>query len=229
MSTSPIFMSTAFQAKADPLNSSADTCTMRVVHKMLCKPVPYDTLQHVIYSRHFKTDQVTISLRLLCLSADLPVIYNWLPWEYTRHLKKEAHIEHLQEIYSRIAGSGTAQSFMVMMNGTNLAQADVYQASADDISLQYAGKPGDYKLQFLIKPERLLIGNYSICAIQTVVEFFFSFQEVKRIVMQLDENEYLNNKMEKAGFIFHKKTISRQKTSRLYTCTRESFLKTMHD
>lgn len=228
MSTSSISTPAATQVKAGAISTPVDARNINVVYKMLCKPVSYDTIQHIIYTRHFKTDQVIISLRLLCLSADLAMIYNWLPWEYTRHLKKEAHVEHLHEIYSRIAGSGTAQSFMVMMNDTNLAQADVYQASADDISLQYAVKPGDYKLQFLIKPERLLIGNYSICAIQTTLEFFFSFQEVKRIVMQLDENEYLNNKMEKAGFIFHRKVTSRQKTSRLYTCTKESFLKVIH-
>jgi acetyl CoA:N6-hydroxylysine acetyl transferase len=223
MSTSFIPTLAAFPAKTGIQDDTVDASNLNVVRKMLCKAVSYDALQNIIYTRHFVTDQVIISLRLLCLPTDLPVIYNWLPWEYTRHLKKEAHVEHLHEIYSRIAGSGTAQSFMVMMNNTNLAQADVYQASADDISLQYAVKTGDYKLQFLIKPERLLIGNYSICAIQACLEFFFSFLDVKRMLMQLDENEYLNNKMEKAGFIFHKKTTNRQKTSRLYTCTRESF------
>lgn len=214
-----------FQDKAESKEEPADARNFNVVRKMLCKPVSYDSVQNILFSRQFETDQVIISLRLLCLSTDLPVIYNWLPWEYTRHLKKEAHVEHLHETYSRIASSGTAQSFMVMMNNTNLAQADIYQASADDISLQYPAKPGDYKLQLLIKPERLLIGNYSICAIQTLLEFLFSFQEVKRIIIQLDENEYLNNKLEKTGFIFHKKTTSRQKTSRLYTCTPESFQK----
>lgn len=227
MSTSSIPTPAAFQDKAGTKEDPADARTINVVRKMLCKPVSYDVVPNLIYTRHFETDQVIISLRLLCLSTDLPVIYNWLPWEYTRHLKKEAHVEHLQEIYSRIASSGTAQSFMVMMNNTNLAQADVYQASADDISLQYQVKPGDYKLQFLIKPERLLVGNYSILAIQTTLEFLFSFQEVERIIMQLDESEYLNNKMEKTGFIFHKKNITRQKTSRLYTCTKESFKKAM--
>lgn len=227
MSTSIIPTPAVFQAKAGIQNDTVDASNLNVVRKMLCKAVSYDTVQNIIYTRHFVTDQVIISLRLLCLPTDLPVIYNWLPWEYTRHLKKEAHVEHLHEIYSRIAGSGTAQSFMVIMNNTNLAQADVYQASADDISLQYAVKAGDYKLQFLIKPERLLIGNYSICAIQACLEFFFSFQDVKRILMQLDENEYLNNKMEKAGFIFHKKNTTRQKTSLLYTCTRESFRRAM--
>ncbi len=100
---------------------------------------------------------------------------------------------------------------MVMMNNTNLAQADAYQASADDISLHYQVKPGDYRLQFLIKPERLLVGNYALCAMQATLEFLFSFLEVKRIVMQLDENEYLNNKMEKAGFTFHKKPLPGKK------------------
>lgn len=227
MSTSFIPTSAAFQEKAGTDSDTSDAANFNVVRKMLCKPVSYDTVQNIIYNRHFLTEQVIISMRLLCLSTDLPVIYNWLPWEYTRHLKKEAHVEHLHEIYSRIAGSGTAQSFMVLMNNTNLAQADIYQATADDISLQYNVKPGDYKLQFLIKPERLLIGNYSLCAIQSTLGFLFSFQEVKRVIMQLDENEFLNSKMEKAGFIFHKKTTTRQKTSRLYTCTKESLLKTM--
>ena len=227
MSTSSIPTPMAFQATAGIKEDTAEAGNFNVVRRMLCKPVSYDTVQNIIFTRHFIADQVAISLRLLCLTTDLPVIYNWLPWEYTRHLKKEAHVEHLHEIYSRIAGSGTAQSFMVMMNNTNLAQADIYQASADDISLQYPVKPGDYKLQFLVKPERLLIGNYSICAIQASLEFLFSFQEVKRILMQLDENEYLNNKIEKAGFIFHKKTTTRQKIARLYTCTKESFRKAM--
>ncbi|AXY76092.1 GNAT family N-acetyltransferase [Paraflavitalea soli] len=222
MSTSFILASAALEETADTPGDADDTANVNIVRKMLCKPVSYDTGQHIIYNRHFLKDQVIISMRLLSLSTDLPVIYNWLPWEYTRHLKKEAHVEQLHEIYSRIAGSGTAQSFMVLMNNTNLAQADIYQATADDISLQYNVKAGDYKLQLLIKPERLLIGNYSLCAIQATLGFLFSFQEVKRVVMQLDENEFLNSKMEKAGFIFHKKTSTRQKTARLYTCTRES-------
>ena len=227
MLTSSISSPAAFQTKAGAEDDTVDAYNFNIVRKMLCKPVSYNTVQNIVYTKHFEKDQVIISLRLLCLSTDLPVIYNWLPWEYTRNLKKEAHVEHLHEIYSQIAGSGTAQSFMVLMNNASLAQADIYRASADDISLQYHVKQGDYKFQFLIKPERLLIGNYSICAIQAALEFFFSFQEVKRLVIQLDENEYLNNKVEKAGFIFHKKITTRQKTARLYTCTKESFLRTM--
>lgn len=223
MSASLLSTPVAFKDHAMQSDVSAKPATMNVARKMLCKPVSYDSVQNIAYSKHFATEQVIISLRLLCLSSDLPVIYHWLPWEYTRHLKKEAHVGHLQEIYSRIASSGTSQSFMVLNNSSTLAQADVYQASADDISLQYNVIPGDYRLQFLIKPERLLGNSHSLCAIHAILEFMFTFVEVSRIVMLLDEHEFLNSKIEKAGFCFHTKTGSRQKMSRLYICTRESY------
>lgn len=192
--------------------------------KMLCKPVSYATVKNSVCTEDFVADQLTFSMRLLCSSTDLPVVYNWLPWEYTRFMKKEAHIEQLKEIYAQVAESGSSQSFMVLINNTNIAQADVYEALADDVSLYYDVKQGDYRLQLLIKPEKLLIGNYATCITQMVLGFFFSFREVKRLVIQLDEHEFLNTKAEKVGFVFLKKLINRQKTTRLYTCTRESFI-----
>ena len=97
MSTSFIPTPVSFQEKAGTNADAADAANVNVVRKMLCKPVSYDTVQNIIYNRHFLADQVIISMRLLCLSTDLPVIYNWLPWEYTRHLKKEAHVERLTD------------------------------------------------------------------------------------------------------------------------------------
>ncbi|WP_315818090.1 hypothetical protein [Paraflavitalea speifideaquila] len=88
MSTSFIPTPTEIEGKAGSNDDLADTTDLNLIRKMLCKPVSYDTVQNIIYTRHFVLDQVIISLRLLCLSTDLPVIYNWLPWEYTRHLKR---------------------------------------------------------------------------------------------------------------------------------------------
>jgi len=227
MCASLISSNVAFSVLAGQTTDAVNASCMTTMRKLPCKPASYDPVQNIVYSKQFSSDQSVISLRLLSLSADLPVIYHWLPWEYTRHLKKEAHVAHLHEIYSRIAGSGTAQSFMVLLNGSMLAQADIYQASADDISFQYNASPGDYKLQFLIKPERLLAGTHALHALETMLEFLFSFREVKRLVNLLDEHEFMNNKIEQAGFIFHKKITTRQKNSRLYLCTREGFQKSM--
>jgi hypothetical protein len=212
------------QAHASLDSDVTTVSNVSVARKMLCKPVSYATVQNIVCTEDFVTDQLTFSMRLLCSSADLSVVYNWLPWEYTRFMKKEAHIEHLKDIYAQVAESSSSQSFMVLINNTNIAQADVYEAMADDISLQYDAKQGDYRLQLLIKPEKLIIGNYAACIMQTVMEFFFSFREVKRLMIQLDEHEFLNTKAEKVGFVFLKKLITRQKTARLYTCTRENFM-----
>jgi hypothetical protein len=227
MLTSIIYSPDLLPAKAGADGDTIATNSLSVARKVLCKPVSYETVQNIVCTKHFLSDQAMISMRLLCLSTDLPVIYHWLPWEFTRHMKKEVHVEHLKEMYRQLAESGSSQSFMVLMNNINIAQVDIFQAMADDVSLQYEAKPGDYKLQFLIKPERLLTGNYTSCIIEAVLQFFFSFLEVKRIVLQLDEHEYLNQKAGKAGFSFHKKFVVRQKTSMLYTCTKDSFLRTL--
>jgi len=217
-------------SKVSQAYASLDSDVMAVpnvsaARKMLCKQVSYATVQNIVCTQDFMADQLAFSMRLLCSSTDLPVVYNWLPWEYTRFMKKETHIEHLKDIYAQVAEASSSQSFMVLINNTNLAQADVYEALADDVSLHYDVRQGDYRLQLLIKPEKLIIGNYATCIMQTVMNFFFSFREVKRLVIQLDEHEFLNTKAEKVGFVFLKKLITRQKTARLYTCTRESFMR----
>ena len=225
MSISMIMSSNGSQAPGSLDSSAMAMPNVSVARKMLCKPVSYATVQNIVCTEDFVADQLTFTMRLLCSSTDLSVIYNWLPWEYTRFMKKEAHIEQLKEMYAQVAESGSSQSFMVLTNNVNIAQADVYEAMADDISLQYDARQGDYRLQFLIKPEKLIIGNYATCIMQTVLEFFFSFREVKRLVIQLDEHEFLNTKAEKVGFVLHKKLVNRQKTARLYACTRESFMR----
>lgn len=211
------------QAAAGIDEEIIDTRNYNVVRKMLCKPVSYDKVQNIVCTRHFVEEQVMISMRLLCLSSDLPVIHNWLPWEYTKQIKKEAHVEQLHDMYDQIANSGTSQSFMVLMNNINLAQADVYYALADDIGLQYQAKKGDFKLQLLMKPDKVVAGNYAVCLMQAIMDFLFSFEEVNRIVITLDEHEFLNNKVGLIGFVYEKEFIRRQKLARLYTCSRETF------
>jgi len=225
MSISTVISPLVFQANGSLENEAVAARNIPVTRKMLCKPVSYETEQHIISTKDFTAEQLIVSMRLLCSSTDLPVIYDWLPWEYTRFMKEETHVEQLKEVYTQVAAASTSQSFMVLMNDAPMAQVDVFQALADDISLYYEVRPGDFRLQFLIRPERLLINSNAACIMDMVVEFLFSYREVKRLVIQLDEHEFLNTKADRAGFVFLKKFTTRQKTSHLYTCTRESFLR----
>lgn len=220
MSTSFIYPFTtpvkAGSYKADPMSAHH----VEIVRKMLCKPVSYASIQDLVCSRHFLEKHCTIAMRFLCLATDLQVIYNWLPWRYTRYLKKDAHIRHLQETYTCIGDSSCAQSFLLFMNDTAIGQADVHHASQDDISLYYNALPGDYRLQLLLDPEKEMHGDLALYLLQTCQEFFFSFQEVDRIVICLEEGNYLIGKMEKAGFGFEARVITPHKTAMLYSCAR---------
>lgn len=218
MSTSFMF-STQVKAgfyEANPMTNSH----VEIARKMLCKPVSYAAIQNIVCTRHFLEKHCTVTMRLLCLDTDLPVIYNWLPWRYTRYLKKDAHIRHLYETYNCVGDSSSSQSFLLLMNDTAIAQADVYHALQDDISTYYDARGGDYRLQLLIDPEKEMFGDLSLYILQTCQEFFFTFQEVERLALLLEEGHFLISKLEKAGFCFEAKVITPHKSACLFTCSR---------
>ena len=220
MSTSFIYPFTtpvkAGSYKANPMSASH----VEIVRKMLCKPVSYASIQDLVCSRHFLEKHCTISMRFLCTATDLQVIYNWFPWRYTRYMKKELHLQHLYETYRSVGDSNSGQSFLLFMNETAIAQADVHQISQDEFSLYYNALPGDFRLQLLIDPEKEMHGDLSLYILQTCQEFFFTFQEVERLVICLDEDNFLISKIEKAGFTFEARVITAHKNALLFSCAR---------
>lgn len=204
--------------EAHPMSSSP----LEIGRTMLCKPVSYAAIQqHPVCTKFFPSYQFTISVRLLCLGTDLPVIYNWLPWRFTRFMKKDAHIRHLNETYNCIADSSSGQSFFVQVNETAAAQVDVHHAIQDDISSYYEAQTGDYRLQLLMDPEKENNQEWVLGILQTFQDFFFSFTEVERILMVLEEDCNLLCALEKAGFTLEAQIISQDKKAKLYRCGRK--------
>ncbi|MBO9633033.1 MAG: GNAT family N-acetyltransferase [Chitinophagaceae bacterium] len=204
--------------EAHPMSSSP----LEIGRTMLCKPVSYAAIQqHPVCTRFFPSNQFTVSVRLLCLGTDLPVIYNWLPWRFTRFMKKDAHIRHLNETYNCIADSSSVQSFFVQVNEAAAAQVDVHHAVQDDISSYYEAQPGDYRLQLLMDPEKENNQEWILGILQTFQDFFFSFTEVERILMVLEEDCNLLCALEKAGFTLEAQIISPDKKAKLYRCGRK--------
>lgn len=160
-------------------------------------------------------------MRLLCLGTDLPVIYNWLPWRFTRFMKKDAHIRHLNETYNCIADSSSVQSFFVQVNETAVAQLDIHHAVQDDISGYYEAQAGDFRIQMLIDPEKENNHEWTLGIIQTYQDFFFSFTEVERLLVVLEEDSHMNCTLEKAGFMLEAQIIMPEKKVKLYRCGRK--------
>ncbi|NML19373.1 acetyltransferase [Pseudoflavitalea sp. G-6-1-2] len=222
MSTSLNFpfaaMATTGYFEAHPMSKSP----LEIDRTMLCKPVSYAAVQqHPVCKRYFQSNQFTVAVRLLCLGTDLPVIYNWLPWRFTRFMKKDAHIRHLNETYTCIADSSSVQSFFVQINEVATAQVDIHHAMQDDVSSYYEAKPGDYRIQLLIDPEKESNHEWSLGILQTCQDFFFSFAEVERLVVVLDEESNIGCTLEKAGFTLESQIIMPGKKARMFRCGRK--------
>jgi hypothetical protein len=136
-------------------------------------------------------------------------------------MKKDAHIRHLHETYSCIADSSSVQSFFVQVNEAAAAQVDVHHAIQDDISSYYEAQPGDYRLHMLMDPEKENNQEWVLGILQTFQDFFFSFTEVERILMVLEEESNLNGILEKAGFTLEAQIITPGKKAKLYRCGRK--------
>lgn len=204
--------------EAHPMSSSP----REIDRTMLCKPVSYAAIQqHPVCTRFFPLNRITVSVRLLCLGTDLPVIYNWLPWRFTRFMKKDAHIRHLSETYNCIADSSSAQSFFVQISEAAAAQVDIHHAVQDDISSYYDAKAGDYRLQLLMDPEKENNQEWTLGILQTCQDFFFAFTEVERIMMVIEEECNMNGALEKAGFTLEAQIITPDKKAKLYRCGRK--------
>jgi len=167
--------------------------------------------------------KLRVSVRPFCVSTDVSIVYKWMSQEYGGPLLARVQPpEELEESYSSTIASDFAQPFMALINDVPVCQVDVYKAQQGAISLYYNARPGDYGIQVL--PAPLAIQQNMILLVRTCLEYFFSFQEVGRIVADIDiKSEGDTTLFRKAGFRASQKIRTPYKHSTLYVCTRNSF------
>lgn len=164
---------------------------------------------------------LSISVRRLCLTTDVPILYKWMRYQYAGPLlNREIPPGELEESYACMIESDFAQPFMCLVNEVPVCQMNVYKTLQDVISLYYDAHPGDYGLQLVATPEA---DQESVAVIMNAcLEYFFSFPEVNRIIADIEtSNEWTNTLYKMAGFHFSKKIKVPYKPSNLYIHTRE--------
>jgi hypothetical protein len=167
---------------------------------------------------------LSLSVRRLCLSTDVPILYKWMRHQYAGPLlNKELPPGELEESYACMIESDFAQPFMCLVNETPVCQINVYKTLQDVISLYYDARPGDYGLQLVVAPG---VNQESVAAIMSAcLEYFFSFPEVERIIADIETtNEWSNTLYKMAGFHYCKKIKVPYKPSNLYIHSRDGNL-----
>jgi hypothetical protein len=174
--------------------------------------------KEVAYNKFFHHPNHSISLRSFCIERDMPVIQQWA-W----NISQAADIVSASYLYT--GASDFARSFMVLANNRiPLCQVDICHAAKDELYESYRSAPGDFIIRFLLNTDRKKISLLHIKALQTCIEYFFSFTEVKQLVAAPDAGNKLHNELlQKAGFRFREKMYSQYSVSNLYICPRDHF------
>jgi len=178
-----------------------------------------NTKKEVVYAKHFQHPSFTLSLRPFCIPHDMPAIYSWA-WKLSRAANTVA------ASYLYAGSSDFARSFMVLVNNrVAICQVDICAADKDELYDAYPTSTGDYIIRILMNTKRKTIRPLHLKALQTCMEYFFMFPEIRQIIAEPEaENKVFNEILLKAGFQFEEQVYNQYAVCNLFVCTRQSFL-----
>jgi hypothetical protein len=174
--------------------------------------------KELVYTKFFDRSSRAVSLRPFCVARDMPVIRKWA-WD----IRGDADIVAASYMYA--SASDFARSFMVLANNSiPLCQVDISNAVKDELYESYRSAPGDFIIRLLLNPGKKKILPLHVKALQTCIEYFFSFSEVKQLVAAPDAgNKLLNELLLKGGFRFREKIHSQYNVANLFIFPRDRF------
>jgi len=178
-----------------------------------------NTKQEVVYEKHFQQTSLALSLRTFSPPRDMPAIYSWA-WKLSRAADTVA------ATYLYAGNSDFARSFMVMLNNRlAICQVDICEADKDELFDAYPTAEGDYIIRLLMNTNKKTVRPLHLKALQTCMEYFFLFPEIRQIIAEPEaDNKALNEILLKAGFQFEEQVYNQYALCNLFVCTRQSFI-----
>lgn len=146
-------------------------------------------------------------------------IYNWA-WKLSRAANTVA------ASYLYAGSSDFARSFMVLLNNRlALCQVDICSADKDELYDTFPSSSGDFIIRLLMNTNRKTVRPLHLKALQTCMEYFFLFPEIKQIIAEPEaENKMYNDILLKAGFRQEEQVFNQYSVCNLLVCTRQSFI-----
>jgi hypothetical protein len=176
--------------------------------------------KEIVYTKLFQhPSSYTLSLRPLNIPRDMPAICKWA-WKLSRAADTVA------ASYLYAGSSDFARSFMVLLNNRlALCQIDICAADKDELYDTFPTANGDYIIRLLMNTNRSTVRPLHLKALQTCMEYFFLFPEIKKIIAEPEaENKLYNEILLQAGFRQEEQVFSHYAVCNLLACTRQSFI-----
>jgi hypothetical protein len=145
-----------------------------------------------IYSKVFLPGKIHISLRPFHIAHDLPLINNWLNFQFA-HIKEPVRdpFQYTEDYYTTLLATPNSQPLMGMIDHQPAFQADIYHAGLgpDKLLDNTTLNDNDYIMQLMMSPHTLQNLSLSTCALLACMDCFFKYPEVNRLVWMTNAGE----------------------------------------
>lgn len=175
--------------------------------------------KEVVYTKHFLPTSLSVSLRPFCVPRDMTTLSKWA-WKLSRASDSVA-ASYLYTGYSDFA-----RSFMALINNRiPVCQIDICAADKDELCDTYCSSPGAYIIRLLMNSNKKIVRPLHLKALQTCMEYFFSFSEVKQVMAEPEaDNKLYNDLLQQVGFQFEDQVYHQYTVCNLFICTRDTFV-----
>jgi hypothetical protein len=166
----------------------------------LYTPLAPDATYDTVFERTFAKGHVTVALRPLSLPADWPHISKWLCREFTRGHAPAAQMpeRHLRETFSTMLQCDFAQPFIGLINDQPGFLIEICDGDKQCDGLEegpHVFENGDHAIRLFLSPTVIYIRNWSLYALLGSLDYFFSYEQVERIVWPLHEKDRHNRQL----------------------------------
>ena len=160
----------------------------------LYTPLAPDASCDIVFERSFAKEHVTVALRPLSLPGDWPCIGKWLCREFSHHHSPATHLpeKHLRETFRTMLQCDFAQPFVGLINDQPGFLIEICDGDKQCAGLEegpHVFDNGDHAIRLMLSPTVINTRHWSACALLSSLDYFFSYERVKRIVWELHEKE----------------------------------------
>ena len=113
------------------------------------------------HARECYDEGAGLTLRLLDLEADAPLLQRWFAMDYARFWSMQDHsVAQVRDFYAALCGSGHAQAWLGSHQAARLP-GRVLRPAHDQIGEHYPVRPGDIGMHIFIGPPTQRIPGFS--------------------------------------------------------------------
>jgi hypothetical protein len=171
-----------------------EECLLMSTSMSLYNPLEPGRLYPPVFERNYRKEQVKVSLRPLWLPGDWADMGTWFLDEFARGLIPigQLPVTQLQETFSAMLQCDFAQPFIGLLNDHPGFLVEISEGGKqinDWDEGAHEVEKGDHFIRVILSPAILSMRSLARLILQASLEYFFSHEQVKRIVWELNEKD----------------------------------------